>query len=314
MSREQSDEEDCVVETEDGQVDDGTAETEVNFRLPRGSDPGPELIPKDIPIVPGAVGAEADTPDLGQQRRLGPPGGAKPKGCRYELPTQQTPGPGRSLPSTGTQPVTNRFAYELPTLPTSGHGRLLPRTRTQPEHDRFMDDLPKTDLYDFHMSPEADLMDTMTQLQLEVDALKFVQSGPSMLATETPPVQSKPASFTATKVPKFSGVTSWDQYRQVFDAIVRSNGWDDATGALQLLSHLEVDALNVALLVPEAQRATRAGLVRALTEHYGSPARLADYRRQFKRTGRHEGEDPSIFAIALETLAVKAFGDMGPNA
>ena len=32
--------------------------------------------------------------------------------------------------------------------------------------------------------------------------------------------------------------------------------------ALQLLSHLEGDALNVALLVPDAQRATRAALVR----------------------------------------------------
>ena len=37
----------------------------------------------------------------------------------------------------------------------------------------------------------------------------------------------------------------------MFDAIVQSNGWDDATTALQLLSHLEGDALNVALLVPE---------------------------------------------------------------
>ena len=54
-------------------------------------------------------------------------------------------------------------------------------------------------------------------------------------------------------MPKFSGVTSWDQYRQVFDAIVRSNGWDDATVALQLLSHLEGDALNVALLIPERE-------------------------------------------------------------
>ena len=52
----------------------------------------------------------------------------------------------------------------------------------------------------------------------------------------------------------------------------------------------------------------------ALTEHYGSPSHLADYRRQFERTTRHEGEDPSTFAIALETLAVKAFGDMGANA
>ena len=41
----------------------------------------------------------------------------------------------------------------------------------------------------------------------------------------------------------------------MFDAIVRSNGWDDATVALQLVSHLEGDVLNVALLVPEINRA-----------------------------------------------------------
>ena len=55
-------------------------------------------------------------------------------------------------------------------------------------------------------------------------------------------------------------------------------------------------------------------LVRALTAHYGAPGRLADYNRQFKRTTRKAGEDPSIFAIVLETLAVKAFGDMGHKA
>ena len=48
-----------------------------------------------------------------------------------------------------------------------------------------------------------------------------------------------------------------------------------------------------------------------MTEHYGSPGRLTDYRRQFEKTVQEEGEDPSIFTIALETLAVKAFGDMG---
>ena len=55
----------------------------------------------------------------------------------------------------------------------------------------------------------------------------------------------------------------------------------------------------------------RTRLVGALTEHYGSPGRLADYRRQFEKTARKEGEDPSIITIASETLAVKAFGDMG---
>ena len=136
----------------------------------------------------------------------------------------------------------------------------------------------------------------------------------SLLPILAQPVPSKPVAFTSTKVPKFSGVTSLDQYRQVFDAIVQSNGWDDATVTLQLLSHMEGDALNVALLVPEVKRATRAGLVGVLTEHYRSPCCLADSRCQFDRTTHQEGEHPSIFAIALETLAVKAFGDMGPNA
>ena len=108
-----------------------------------------------------------------------------------------------------------------------------------------------------------------------------MQSAPPALAKRTVPVLSKPVAFTSTKVPKFSGGTSWDQYCQVFDAIVRSNGSDDATVTLQLLSHLEGDALNVALLMPEVNRAMRAGLVGALTEHYGSADRLADYRHQF---------------------------------
>ena len=53
-------------------------------------------------------------------------------------------------------------------------------------------------------------------------------------------------AFTTTKVPRFGGTTSWEQYRQVFDAIVLSNSWDDATAALQLLPHLEGDVLNEA--------------------------------------------------------------------
>ena len=126
-----------------------------------------------------------------------------------------------------------------------------------------------------------------------------------------PPVVPTPrqVAFTSTK-----GTTSWDQYCQVFDAIVLSNGWDDAMAALQLLSHLEGDALNVALLVPVPRRASSMGLVDALSAHYGLPGRLADYRRQFAKTTRTAGKDPSIFAIALETLTVKAFGDMGQTA
>ena len=99
-----------------------------------------------------------------------------------------------------------------------------------------------------------------------------------------PPIMPTPrqSALTTTKVPRFGGMTSCEQYRQVFDAIVLSNGWDDATAALQLISHLERDALNVALLVPMSRRTSRTSLqlVDALSAHYESPGRLADYRRQ----------------------------------
>ena len=140
------------------------------------------------------------------------------------------------------------------------------------------DELPgRAKGYDPIQSSEAELMDTVAHPQLEVEALKFGQLGQSTLARQNSPVWSNPVVFRSTKVPKFGEVTSWDQYRQVFDAIVLSNGWDDATVALQPLSHLEGDAFNVALLVPEVKRTTRAGIIGALTEHYGSPGRLVDY-------------------------------------
>ena len=127
----------------------------------------------------------------------------------------------------------------------------------------------------------------------------------------------KQAALTTTKVPWFNGSTSWEQYQQVFDAIVLSNGWGDATAALQLLSHLQDDALSVALLIPMPLQASRKELTDALSSHYGSPGRLANYRREFDKTVRmvrKRGEDPSNFAITLETLAVKAFGNMGQTA
>ena len=89
-----------------------------------------------------------------------------------------------------------------------------------------------------------------------------------------------------------------------------SNEWDGVTAALQLLSHLDGDALNVALLVPETQRVLSGVLVRALSEHYGSPGRLAEYKRQFMRAFRRPGDDLSVFAIGLETLARRAFADV----
>ena len=163
-------------------------------------------------------------------------------------------------------------------------------------------------------SPVDMLVDTVSRIQKDMAILR--EENRVLRTPATSKVVQVPlrAALTTTKVPRFDGTTSWEQYHQVFEAIVRSNGWDNDTAALQLFSHLEGDALNVAHLVPLAEGLSRSGLVDALTAHYGSPSQLADYRRQFEITTRTVGEDPAIFTTALETLAAKAFGDMGQTA
>ena len=68
MSGEQSDGEDSLVGTEVVPVDDETA---VEFRRSRWSDPGPDLMLKDISVVTGAVGharSGTDTPTRAPKR------------------------------------------------------------------------------------------------------------------------------------------------------------------------------------------------------------------------------------------------------
>ena len=71
---------------------------------------------------------------------------------------------------------------------------------------------------------------------------------------DSPVIATNRPRFTSTPVPRYAGGSNWDQYREVFEAIVCSNGWDKMTAALQLIAHLDGEALNVALLVPEGQR------------------------------------------------------------
>ena len=65
-----------------------------------------------------------------------------------------------------------------------------------------------------------------------------------------------------------------------------SNGWDEVTALLQLVAHLDGEALNVALLVPESERVLPGVLLKT---HYASPGRLARYKRQFERMTRPPG-------------------------
>ena len=79
--------------------------------------------------------------------------------------------------------------------------------------------------------------------------------------------------------------------------------------ALQLFAHLEGEALNVALLLPEDQRDSPEGLSKALSEYYNSPGRLAILRRKFDNVSRRDGEDPAPIVTELEILAVRGFGE-----
>ena len=80
-------------------------------------------------------------------------------------------------------------------------------------------------------------------------------------------------------------------------AIVKSNGWSEGTAALQLFAHLDGEALNVALLIPVAERDKWKDLSNGLLDYYNSPGRLA-----------------ATFATELGILAVHGFGDMGKRA
>ena len=149
--------------------------------------------------------------------------------------------------------------------------------------------------------PTIMLEETVGRLQRDLEELQLENHFLKTPRTVRPVPLARQAALTTTKVPWFDGSTSWEQYLQVFEAIVLSNGWGDATAALQLLSHLQGDALSVALLTPMPLQATRKELTEALSSHYGSPGRLANYRREFDKTVRKMGEDPSNFAIKLET-------------
>ena len=139
-------------------------------------------------------------------------------------------------------------------------------------------------------SPRVDLADVVAHLQKEVEEFRAQSGYGGSRRSAIPPQPSGWSRFTSTPVPMFVGKTSWDQYRQMFEAIVSCNGWDGVTAALQLVSHLEGDALNVALLVPAPRRVLLGVLLDALTEHYSSHGRMVDYRCRFERVSRMPGK------------------------
>ena len=144
-----------------------------------------------------------------------------------------------------------------------GGGRPVPEPQGVPREVRAV---PKPFTHGFQEDKLRDmLVDTVARMQKDLAMLREENLVLRTPATSQVIQAPRRAALTTTKVPRFDGTTSWEQYHQVFEAIVRSNGWDNDTAALQLFSHLEGDALNVAHLVPLARRLSRSGLVDAVT-------------------------------------------------
>ena len=144
-----------------------------------------------------------------------------------------------------------------------GGGRPAPEPQGAPRGVRvvpipFTDDFPEDSLRDSGLrqkdigSPVDILVDTVSRIQKDI-AILCEENHLFRTPAASQMVQApRWAALTTMKVPWFDGTTSWEQYHQVFETIVQSNGWDNDTAALQLFSHLEGDALNVAHLVPLA--------------------------------------------------------------
>ena len=101
----------------------------------------------------------------------------------------------------------------------------------------------------------------MMQLQKELDDCHTEFEITRMLTTT---VDLRAPDRRDLRQHQFLDTPNWEQYRAIFEAIVCSNGWDDVTAALQLVSDLDGDVFNVALLIPESRRVVQGFLFKSL--------------------------------------------------
>ena len=202
------------------------------FRMepPHGARPKWNRLGRPTSVIeePRCLGAEA----------TGGIDGLEAKEGRMRAPAPRLSPPRQDIPGAGTPPMRDADRHggiQAPEtrLPQKGT-RVAPQIFTEAREREV-----GSDHRNVPWSPENVLVDTVARLHRDLADMRaespFLRTPGVPLVTPTP----MHIAFTSTKVPKLAGKTSWEQYRQVFDAIVLSNGWDDVTAALQLLSHPE---------------------------------------------------------------------------
>ena len=214
------------------------------------------------------------------------------------MPSTEAPDSAGRMPWDGPHKLI-LFESEDPDSTSSGSGIQEARPRwnpdnTYPDSTQYRGSTEGRDREELRL-PGSTLEQRLLRLQKDLEEAKvesrYLRGNRSANLGGTP---NRPR-FISTPVPRYAGGSNWNQYGEVFEAIVCSNGWDEVTASLQLVAHLDGEA---------------GVLLKTLSAHYASPGRLAKYKRQFERMTRPPGDDPAAFAIELETLARKAFVDV----
>ena len=147
----------------------------------------------------------------------------------------------------------------------------------------------------------------MAVIQLQRD-VEDCRSELEVARKQTSAVTRRPqrrSGFTSTPVPRYSGKSNWDvRSHCMFKWLGRCQGGPTAA-------------------IPSGRRCTQCCFTGSGVSKGGArifykvvirtlqcSGRLAEYKRQFQREFRRPGDDPSIFATELETLAQRAFMDI----
>ena len=74
-------------------------------------------------------------------------------------------------------------------------------------------------------SPSREMEDAVARLQNDLAEYRKELRYSGVKGPANPSQTTRRSGFTSTPVPRYLGKSSWEQYRQVFEAIACSNGW-----------------------------------------------------------------------------------------
>ena len=127
-----------------------------------------------------------------------------------------------------------------------------------------------------------------------------------------PPAHHQAASFGPSpqgkrKPSEFDGKVAWEAYLAQFEMLAAAQGWNDGECALQLVSSLRGQALEVLAHLTPAQRSVYSCVVGALERRFGQHLQAEVYRARLRGRVRGPGEPLPRLAQDVETLVRRAY-------